>query len=81
MKMERLTDDNIVYYEVVKIVLIHKTSIPPPRKGFFKNKNPSPYRNSNLTSYIVWFLKMSTPITRMVTGNSEGEGGSQKSNF
>lgn len=30
IKMERLTDDNIVYYEVVKIVLIHKTSIPPP---------------------------------------------------
>ena len=42
MKMERLTDDNIVYYEVVKIVLIHKTSIPPPRKGFFKIRTQAP---------------------------------------
>ena len=34
---KRFTDLNIVYYEVVKIVLIHRISIhvPPPWKGLF----------------------------------------------
>ena len=32
----------LYYYEVVKIVLIHKTSIPPSRKGFFKIRTQAP---------------------------------------
>ena len=35
VKIERLTDVNIACYEVVKIMLMHRIAIPPPRKGFF----------------------------------------------
>ena len=31
------------------------------------------YGNSNLTSYIVWYPKISIPTRRMVAGNFEGE--------
>ena len=34
MKMERLTEVNTAHHEVVKIVLIHRISIPPPQKRF-----------------------------------------------
>ena len=77
--MERLTDVNIVYYEVAKIMLIDKISLPPPCKGFVLKLEH--YGNSNLTSYIVWYPKKSIPTTRMVTGDSEGEGGPKSNIF
>ena len=82
MKMERLTDDNIVYYEVVKIVLIHETSIPPPRKGFFKIRTQAPIEiqiNFNFIHCVV--------PENVHTHHKDGHwkfregGGSQKSNF
>jgi len=68
-KMERLTDVNVAYYEVANMMLILTSSM----QGIFSKTEH--YGNSNLTSYIVWYPKKSIPNTRMVTGNSEWEGG------
>ena len=65
MKMERLTDVNIVYYEVVNMMLIQKYPYLLHAKDFFKNRT-------------LWKFQFNSYIptnTRMVTGNSEGEGG------